>query len=505
MSDMLSNALLGLSVAASWEGLFYCAIGVFVGMVVGVLPGLGALAAITILYPITFHVAPQFALIMLAGIYYGTSYGGKTAAILLNVPGTTDAAVICLDGHPMAKQGKAGIALFMSTLASFVGAGLGIVIVMLFSPIISNAALAFGSPEYFALMAMGLLATTAMSDSGPVKSIAMVIFGIIIGLAGTDVNSGAERFTFGVTMLQDGVSLVVIAMGLFGVTEIIFSFASTSFSIQNVSMRSMLPSKSDLFKSIMPMLRGTATGSFFGALPGTGSTISTFISYGTERKLAKKPERFGKGAIEGVVGPEAAANSADMTAFIPTLMLGIPGSTSMALILSLLVMHGLTPGPRLITDHADLVWGLIMSFWIGNIILCVFNIPMINVWVSLLRVPSRYLYPLILMFICIGTYSVRMQVGDVWLVIVAALFGVAARLANFPAGPLLLGYVLGPMMEEHFRRTLLLSRGDPAAFFQGGICITIYTAIALLFAFKIFRQTGMGRRIFSRPILSENS
>lgn len=503
MNDILANALLGLTVAASLEGLMYCTIGVLVGMVVGVLPGLGALAAISILYPITFHVEPQFALIMLAGIYYGTSYGGKTSAILLNVPGTTDAAVICLDGHPMAKNGKAGIALFMSTLASFKGAAFGIVVVMLFSPMIADAALAFGSPEYFALMVMGLLATTAMSDSGPSKSIAMVLLGIVVGLSGTDVNTGVERFTFGVETLQDGVSLVVIAMGLFGVSEIIFSFTNSSFAIQKISMRSMLPSRDDLRRSIAPMFRGTALGAFFGALPGTGATISTFISYGTERKLSKEPDRFGKGAVEGVVGPEAAANSADMTAFIPTLTLGVPGSTSMALILSLLVMHGLTPGPRLITDHADLVWGLIMSFWIGNIILCIFNIPMIGVWVRLLRIPSRYLYPLILMFICIGTYSVRMNLGDVWLVIIAALFGVGARLTNFPAGPLLLGYVLGPMMEEHFRRTLLLSRGDPSAFFEGAICMTIYTAIFLLFAFKIFRQSPMGRSIFEKRILSD--
>ena len=503
MSDMLSNALLGLSVAASLEGLLYCTVGVLVGMIVGVLPGLGALAAISILYPITFHVEPQFALIMLAGIYYGTSYGGKTSAILLNVPGTTDAAVICLDGHPMAKQGRAGVALFMSTLASFKGAAIGILVVMMFSPMIASAALAFGSPEYFALMVMGLLATTAMSDSGPSKSIAMVLFGIVVGLSGTDVNTGVERFTFGIETLQDGVSLVVIAMGLFGVSEIIFSFTNSSFAIQNVSMRSMLPSRHDVRRSIAPMLRGTALGAFFGALPGTGATISTFISYGTERKLSKEPERFGKGAVEGVVGPEAAANSADMTAFIPTLTLGVPGSTSMALILALLVVHGLTPGPRLITDHADLVWGLIMSFWIGNIILCIFNVPMIGVWVRLLRIPSRYLYPVILMFICIGTYSVRMNVGDVWLVIVAALFGVGARLANFPAGPLLLGYVLGPMLEEHFRRTLLLSRGDPSAFFEGGICMTIYTAIALLFSFKVFRQSKAGRKIFEKRILSE--
>ncbi|WP_395541276.1 tripartite tricarboxylate transporter permease [Neotabrizicola sp. sgz301269] len=504
MNDIFSNMWLGLSVAATPEGLLYCTLGVFVGMVVGVLPGLGSLAAISILYPITFHVEPHYAIIMLAGIYYGTTYGGKTTAILLNVPGETDAAVVCFDGHPMAKQGRAGVALFMSTMAAFQGAAIGIVIVMLFSPVIASAALSFGSPEYFALMAMGLLATTAMSDSGPAKSIAMVLFGIVLGLAGTDVNSGVERFTFGLTSLQDGVSMVVIAMGLFGVSEIIFTFATTTAVVEKISMRSMLPRKDDLRRSVAPVLRGAAIGTFFGALPGTGSTVSTFISYGTERKVSKTPERFGKGAIEGVVGPEAAANSADMTAFIPTLTLGVPGSTSMALILSLLVMHGMTPGPRLITDHADLVWGLIMSFWIGNILLCVFNIPMIGLWVRLLRIPSQYLYPLILMFICIGTYSVRMHLGDVWMVIVASLFGVAARFGNFPAGPLLLGYVLGPMMEEHFRRTLLLSRGDLSAFFQGPICLTIYTAVILLFSFKLFRLSPLGRRMFPRPILDES-
>ncbi|MCJ8150247.1 tripartite tricarboxylate transporter permease [Shinella sedimenti] len=485
MNDILSNVVLGLSVALSWQGLLYCAFGVVMGMIVGVLPGLGALAAISILFPVTYHIEPGFALIMIAGIYYGTSYGGKITAILMNVPGETDAAVICLDGYPMARQGRAGVALLLTTLAAFGGAAIGIVITIIFSPAISKVALAFGSPEYFALMTLGLFATTAMSDSAASKSLGMAAFGIVLGLVGVDVDSGADRFTFGLLTLKDGISLVVVAMGVFGVAELIMSYNSKMLPVNSVTMRSMLPTRDDLRRIVSPILRGTGVGAFFGALPGTGATVSTFIAYGLERGVAKDKSRFGKGAVEGLTAPEAAANSASITSFIPTLMLGVPGSASMALILSLLIVHGIAPGPRLILDHPQVVWGLIMSFWVGNLILVILNIPLIGVWVRLLRIPTSYMYPMIMMFISIGTYSIRLNVVDVGLVVLSGLFGIWARRAGFPLGPLLLGYVLGPLLEEHFRRTLVLSGGDPAAFISSKLAMVVYAIILFLSVWKI--------------------
>lgn len=461
MDEMLSNLALGLSVALSWQGLLYCAIGVMMGMIVGVLPGFGALAAISILFPVTYHVQPQFALIMIAGIYYGTSYGGKITSILMNVPGETDAAIICLEGYPMARQGRAGVALLLTTVAAFCGSAIGILLTIMFSSAISSAALAFDSPMYFALMTFGLFATTAMSDSPPSKSLAMAAFGIILGLVGTDVDSGVDRFTFGLLTLKEGISLVIIAMGVFGVAELIASYNAAALPVRSVKLRSMLPTSDDLRRIVKPILRGTGVGALFGALPGTGSTISTFIAYGLERGIAKDKSQFKRGSVAGLTSPEAAANSASITAFIPTLMLGVPGSASMALILSMLIVHGIAPGPRLILDHPDVVWGLIMSFWVGNLILVILNIPLIGLWVRLLRIPAAILYPLILMFISIGTYSIRLNVFDVGLVVLAGIFGIGARKADFPLGPLLLGFVLGPLLEEHFRRTLVLSGGDP--------------------------------------------
>ena len=483
MTEMFGNVYMGLLVALSLQNLAYCLLGVVVGMFVGILPGLGTLAAISLLYPITFHISPDSALIMLAGIYYGGSYGGKITSILLGVPGETDSIVICLDGNAMAKQGRAAAALFLSTLAAFAGATIGIVFVVMLSPVIARIALSFGSPEYFALMSLGLIASTTMSESPITKSLAMAFVGILLGIVGIDVYSGTQRFTFGILELKDGISLVVISVGVFGVAEIIDSFRNTTYRVPDAKMRDMLPTRKDLVALIRPILRGGAVGTTFGAL-GAGATIATFISYGVERRSAADPSRFGKGALEGVAGPEAAANSADMTAFIPTLTLGIPGSASMALILSLLIAHGITPGPRLILDHPDIVWGLIMSFWIGNIMLLVLNVPLIGLWVSLLRTPVHYLYPVILMFICVGVFAVKVSSFEVYLVIATGLFGVVARMAHFPSGPLLLGCVLGPLMEEHFRRAMVLSSGDFLTLVESPISIAIYIVIVVLVVWK---------------------
>ncbi|UNK39947.1 tripartite tricarboxylate transporter permease (plasmid) [Shinella sp. H4-D48] len=493
---MADNILAGLAVALSLKGVLYCALGVLMGMVVGVLPGIGALAAISILFPLTFHLDPAHSLILLAGIYYGTTYGGKITAILLNVPGETDAAVICMDGFPMAQKGQAGIALFLTTVAAFAGGAIGIILTIALAPHISEAALAIGSPEYVALFVLGMFAATTMSDSPVSHSLAMAAIGILLGLVGIDLNEGVERFTFGFNSLRDGISLVVVAMGAFGISEIVTSYNAKPFALQRLAVRDMLPSTAQLKQTIMPILRGASIGAFFGPLPGSGSTISTMVAYGVERNVAKDKSRFGKGAVEGLAGPEAASNCSNITSFIPTLTLGIPGSASMALILSLLIAHGITPGPRLMMDHPEVGWGLVMSFWVGNILLVLLNIPLIGIWVRLLRIPVSYLYPVILLFICIGTYAVDLSKSDLLLVVLTGILGIVARRYNFPLGPMLLGFVLGPMLEEHFRRTLTMSSGDFGAFVSSGISIGAYTAVVLICLLPL--MTTLGRKVMKQ-------
>ena len=478
---------LGLSVAFSYTTLLYCFIGVLLGTFVGVLPGIGSLAAIALLLPITFHLDPTSAVVMLAGVYYGSTYGGSTASILLNLPGTPSSAVVCLDGYPMAQQGRAGVALFMTTIASFVGGSLGIIILMLFAPAIGEFALQFGPAEYFAMMLLGLVAASTISAGSPIKGIAMVVLGVLIGIIGTDVNSGTQRLTFDTPELADGIHLVAIAMGIFGVAEVIASIRNVrhrKVDNKSITFRSMVPTRDDWRRSWGPMARGTAIGSFFGALPGTGGTIASFMSYAVEKKVSKDPERFGKGAIEGIMGPETANNACDQTAFIPTLTLGIPGSVVMALIIGALMIHGIAPGPSLMVENPDLFWGLIMSFWIGNIMLLVINIPLIGVWVRVLSVPHHVLYPIILMFICMGAYSVNNSNFDVYLVLAFGVIGYLMRVLEFPPAPLLLGLVLGPMMEEYLRRALLLSRGNFSTFLESPISATLIclTGVLLLWS-----------------------
>ena len=481
-ADLAGNIAIGLSAALSWNNLLYCVIGVTLGTLLGALPGIGALASISLLFPITFYLDPLAALVMLGGIYYGSSYGGSIASILLNLPGGPSNAVACLDGYPMARQGRAGVALFMTTIGSFFGASVGIILMMLFSPLIIQVALNFRSADYFALMLMGLIAASVISDGSAIKGIAMVMLGILLGVIGTDVYTGSPRFTFGQLELMDGLGLVGLAMGLFGVAEVIASVRAGEAGLtQNkVTLRSMVPTRDDVRRSWMPMIRGTAVGSFFGVLPGTGGTIASFVSYIIEKKTAKDPSRFGKGAIEGVVGPETANNAADQTAFIPTLTLGIPGSASMALILGVLMIHGIAPGPRLIDDHPELFWGLVMSFWIGNILLVILNIPMIGVWVRLLTIPYHILYPALLMFVCIGVFSVNNSAFDVIAVAALGALGYAMRIFGFPAAPLLLGFVLGPMMEEHFRRAMLLSHGSFEIFIASPLSASFMAITAIL-------------------------
>jgi TctA family transporter len=494
--DLFSNLAMGFGVALSVQNLFWCFVGVFLGTFIGVLPGIGSLATISMLLPITFHLPATTAIIMLAGIYYGANYGGSTASILLNLPGTPSAAVACLDGYPMAKKGQAGVALMITTLASFVGSTIGILLFTGFAPALAEIGLMFGPADYFAMMLLGLVAASTLSSGAPIKGIAMVVCGLALGLVGTDVQTGQQRFTFGVPQLSDGISLVALAMGMFGVAEVIASIGRVSGGKAQYN-RSVLPWKADFWAALNPskedwkrvpgpMLRGSAFGCFFGTLPGTGSTIASFMGYAFEKKISKTPERFGKGAIEGVTVPESANNAASQTAFIPTLTLGIPGDVVMALMLGALIIQGIQPGPRLVTEHPELFWGLAASFWIGNAMLVVLNLPLIGIWVAMLRIPYTILYPSILMFIVIGVFSINNSAFDVYMVMIFGIVGYIMMLLRFEPAPLLLGFVLGPLMEEHLRRAMLLSRGDPMVFLERPISAVFIAITAALLVLAVW-------------------
>lgn len=461
LSEFVANISLGLSVALAAQNVLLCAFGVVVGMFVGVLPGIGAMAAMSMLFPITFHLDPISSLVMLGGIYYGTAYGGSTAAILLNLPGTTSSAVTCLDGYPMTKQGRGGVALFMAAMACFIGGSLGIVTMMLFSPLIVTIARDFGPAEYFSLIVVGLVAASVISHGSVIKGLCMVVLGMLFGTVGMDMYTGTWRFTFDVLGLMDGISLVALAMGVFGMAEIIDSIRLVQIKriSGKITFRSMVPTRDEVRRSWFPALRGTGIGAVFGALPGTGPTIASFVAYAMEKKLAKDPSRFGKGAIEGIMAPESANNATDQTAFIPTLTLGIPGSPPMALILGVLMIHGISPGPKVMVEQPDLFWGLVMSFWVGNFLLMLLDIPLINIWIRVLSVPYHILYPCIVLFVCVGVYTVNYSAFEVETLVVFGLLGYGMRLLEFPPAPLLLGFVLGPMIEEHFRRAMIISRG----------------------------------------------
>ena len=495
---MYGDILLGFERALSADALLFCFIGVTIGTFVGVLPDVGALAAVSLCLPLTFYLDPTIALIMLAGIFYGAQYGSSTASILLNVPGTVTAAVTCLDGYPLTKQGKAGLALFVTTICSFVGGSIAIVLMMLFTPAIARAALEFSSAEYFMIMLLGLMVASTISSGSQVKSLAMVAVGLALGLVGTDINTGTMRFTFGQIELADGVSLVAIAMGLFGVAEILSSIkgdAGTPLKAADVTFRSMLPSREEWRKIVGPTLRGTGIGAIIGALPGSGATVATFMAYAVERRVSKTPERFGHGAIEGIAAPEAANNSAVQAAFVPTLSLGIPGDALMAFLLGAMLIHGIVPGPRFLTEQPEMFWGLVASFWIGNVMLLILNIPLIGLWVRMLSIPYNILFPAMLFFICLGVYSLDYQVFDIFLVIFFGLVGFAMNRLGYPPAPLLLGFILGPMMEEHFKRALLMSRGSFSIFYERPISAGLLIIIVLLALLTLWRVLTARRSV----------
>ena len=484
--DFLSNLVLGFGVALSLQNLAYCFVGVALGTLIGVLPGVGPLVTIAMLFPVTFHLQPLPAIIMLSGIFYGAQYGGSTTSILVNLPGETASAVTCIDGYRMARQGRAGPALATAALASFFAGCVGTLLIAVVGPTLGDWALKFGAAEYTSLMLMALVASAVMTQGDAVKGLAMVVLGLLIGVVGVDVNSGMARYSFGIPELVDGIGFTVVAVGLFAVAEIVVNLESREpREVYAGKVTGLMPTAADIKDAAWPTVRGTAIGSFFGVLPGTGPALSSFATYMLEKKIAKDPSRFGQGAIEGVAAPEAANNAAAQTAFIPMLTLGIPASATMAVMLSALTMQGIATGPQVMESKPELFWGLIASMWIGNCLLVILNLPLVGIWVKLLSVPYRWLFPSIILFCCIGNYAVSNNPFDVYLCAVIGVLGyVLVKLECEPA-PLLLGYVLGPLLEENLRRALLISRGDPTVFFTRPISLVFMIATVLILVVMI--------------------
>ena len=493
MSEILTNLVGGFAVALAPQALGFCLLGATVGMAVGVLPGIGALATISILLPFTFTLDPTYGMIMLAGIFYGAQYGGSVASILLNLPGTASTAVTALDGYPMARQGKAGVALFVTTVVSFLGGSAAILVMTLVAPGVAGLAQEFGSTEYFSIMLLALVAAATLAPGSMAKGLAMVVFGLLLGTVGTDMTTGSYRFTFSFLDLADGLSLVLVVMGLFGVAEILSNLAGGAPprpQRSTVTLRSMLPGHDDLRRSIGPTWRGAAIGTVTGILPGLGPQVASFVAYAIEKRVSDRSEAFGTGVIEGIAAPEAANNASVQAAFIPTLTLGIPGDAVMAVMMAALMLHGILPGPSLITNEPELFWGLIASFWVGNVILLILNIPLIGVWLNVLRVPYRVLYPIILAFVCLGVFSLRNNPFDIVLVLIFGLIGYGMQLVRLPAAPLLLGLVLGPLVEEHLRRALIIGRGDPMVFVTSPISLVALVATAVLILLTARRRAA---------------
>lgn len=485
MELALNDLWAGFHVALDPQNLMWSFVGVLFGNMIGVLPGMGALSAISILLPLTYTMHPVPAILMLAGIFYGSQYGGAIGAILLNLPCHPPHAVTCLDGYPMTKQGKGGTALGITMIASFFAASVGIIVMIFASPLLVRVAFKFGPAELFSIMLLGLLAGATMSRGSALKGVAMTCVGLLTGIVGTDVNSGVMRFTFGFVDLSDRIELVALALGVFGIAEFLHNVNRLQIvgSEMRLKLRDMRPSWAELKQAFWPMVRGTTVGTLFGAMPGTGPTITTFIAYVIVKKVSKAPGRFGHGMIAGVAGPEAASHSKTQVDFIPTMSLGIPGDPVMALILGALLIQGIQPGPQLITEHADLFWGLIASFWIGNVLLVLLNVPLIGVWVRMLRVPYRFLFPAAMFFIAVGVYSTNNALFDVGEVLVFGIVGAVLIALDFSVAPILLGYVLGPMVEENFRRALMLSRGNMAVFVErpiSAVFVCICAALVLM-------------------------
>ena len=480
--ELLADLQLGFGVALTLQNILYCFIGVLLGTLIGVLPGIGPVATIAMLLPATFTLPPVSALIMLAGIYYGAQYGGSTTAILVNIPGESSSVVTCLDGYAMARQGRAGPALAIAALGSFFAGTVSTLMLAMFAPPLAEIAFQFGPAEYFSLMVLGLIAAIVLARGSLIKAIAMIILGLLLGSVGADTNTGLFRFTFGLPQLADGIGFVVVAMGLFGFSEIIANLERRADrEVVMAQIKSLMPTREDFAASWKAVLRGTGIGALLGILPGGGAVLGSFAAYTLEKKIAKDPSRFGNGAIEGVAAPESANNAGAQTSFIPLLTLGIPSNAVMALMVGAMTIHGITPGPQVMTERPELFWGMIASMWIGNLMLVILNLPLIGIWVRLLSVPYRILYPAILLFCCIGVYSLNNSAVDVGLALFFGLLGYLFIKLDCEPAPLLLGFVLGPMMEDNLRRAMLLSRGNPAVFFTRPLSLALLlVALALL-------------------------
>jgi putative tricarboxylic transport membrane protein len=482
--DLLNNLSIGFGVAFTAQNLMYAFIGCILGTLIGVLPGIGPVATIAMLLPATYALPPIAALIMLAGIYYGAQYGGSTTAILVNLPGESSSVVTCIDGYQMARQGRAGPALAAAGLGSFFAGCVGTLILAAFAPPLTELAFKFGPAEYFSLMILGLVGAVVLASGSLLKAISMILLGLLLGLVGTDVNSGVARFSFDIPELTDGIGFVVIAMGVFGYGEIITNLAQPEDDreVFTAEVQGLWPTKAD-FKAMLPaVLRGTALGSLLGVLPGGGALLAAFAAYTLEKKIPLKPGEiaFGKGNIRGVAGPESANNAGAQTSFIPLLTLGIPPNAVMALMVGAMTIHNIQPGPQVMTSNPELFWGLIASMWIGNLMLIILNLPLIGMWIKLLTVPYKFMFPAIVLFCAIGVYSTNNNTFDIWLVAIFGFIGyIFAKLGCEPA-PLLLGFILGPMMEENLRRALLLSRGDWSVFLTRGLSAGLLAAAALL-------------------------
>ena len=479
--ELLDNLALGFSTALTLQNLAYCLIGCVLGTLIGVLPGLGPIATIAMLLPATYALPPVAALIMLAGIYYGAQYGGSTTAILVNIPGESSSVVTAIDGYQMARRGRAGVALFTAGIGSFFAGCAATLVLAAFAAPLSELAFKFGPAEYFSLMVLGLIGAVVLASGSLIKAIAMIVLGLLLGLVGTDVNSGTARYSFDIPELTDGIGFVAVAMGMFGFAEIMTNLEqkeNRETFLDKVS--SLWPSKEDFKRMVPPILRGTTIGSLLGVLPGGGAALASFAAYSLEKKTSKYSAEFGKGAIEGVAGPESANNAAAQTSFIPLLTLGIPPNAVMALMVGAMTIHNIQPGPQVMSSNPALFWGLIASMWIGNLMLIVLNLPMIGVWVKLLTIPYKHLYPAILVFCCIGVYTVNNTTFDIYLTAAFGIVGYLFTKLGCEGAPLLLGFVLGPMMEENFRRAMLLARGDFTVFFTRPLSLGLLIAAAAL-------------------------
>jgi putative tricarboxylic transport membrane protein len=494
MGDLVSNLGLGFSVALTFQNLGLAFLGCLVGTLIGVLPGVGPIATIAMLLPITFGLDPVGALIMLAGIYYGAQYGGSTTAILVNIPGEATSVVTTLDGHQMARQGRAGVALGIAAIGSFFAGTVATIVIAALGAPLTRLALVFGPAEYFSLMVMGLVFAVVLARGSILKAVAMILLGILLSTVGTDLETGQERMTFGLPFLSDGIDFAVLAMGVFGIAEIMRNLDHTETrDVVRQAIGRLLPSREDFRQAVAPVLRGTLIGATLGILPGNGAVLGPFASYTVEKKLAKDPRRFGRGAIEGVAGPESANNAGAQTSFIPLLTLGIPPNAVMALMVGAMTIHGIVPGPQVMTKNPNLFWGMIASMWVGNLMLLIINLPLVGLWVRLLKVPYRLMFPAIVMFCCIGIYSINSLPTDIMFIGFFGLVGYALIKFGFEPAPMLLGFVLGKLMEENLRRALIISRGEMITFLDRPISAGLLAVAALLLALALLPTIRKGR------------